>query len=95
MNINRKGWVFLFAACICLALVSTPAAAANEATIAGTVLEGYQIMGDDNQVYDIADDDKGNELGELVEKKVKVTGTIEESDGVKVIKVTAYEVTQE
>ena len=87
--------VFLFTAIICLAFVSTFAAAATEVTIEGNILEGYQLAGDDNQVYDLADDEKGNEVGEMVGSRVKVTGKLQESEGAKVIEVTSFVVVSE
>jgi hypothetical protein len=43
-------------------------------------------------VYEVADNEKGGELLELVDKKVEATGTVEERDGKKVITVTDYQV---
>ena len=92
MKRNQKVRVVLLSAIICLALIATPALGSTEVTLVGTVMEGYQIMGEDQQIYDIADDEKGNQLGEMVEKKVKVTGVMEDSEGVKVLRITSYEI---
>ena len=73
-------------------MIASPALGSTEVTLVGTVMEGYQIMGEDQQIYDIADDEKGNQLGEMVEKKVKVTGVMEDSEGVKVLRITSYEI---
>jgi hypothetical protein len=43
----------------------------------------------------VADTEKGVEVVDLVGKKVKVTGTIEEEDGKKVITVTSHEIIEE
>lgn len=66
----------------------------EEITIKGKVNDNYQIIAEDGQVYEVADTDKGNEVVlQYVGKIVKVTGTIEESDGKeKTITVTSYEV---
>ena len=61
-------------------------------TITGTVNEDYQIVADDGQIYEVADTEKGEEVTDLVGKKVKVTGTVEEEDGKKEITVTSYEI---
>jgi len=61
-------------------------------TIMGTVNDDYQIVTDDEKVYEVAETEKGDEVVRLVGKKVRVTGTVEESEGTKIITVTAYEV---
>jgi len=38
------------------------------------------------------DTEKGDEVVEMVDKKVKATGTVEESEGKMMISITAYEV---
>ena len=52
-------------------------------------------MTDNDQVYEIGENKKGDELFELVGKKVKVTGTIKEEDGTKVITVNSYKAIEE
>ena len=74
-----------------VAIVSATALLAAEVTITGTISE-EGIVADDGQVYEVADNEKGQEVMELVAKKVKATGTVEESEGKKVITVTAFEV---
>jgi outer membrane usher protein FimD/PapC len=64
---------------------------AAEVTITGTISE-EGIVADDGQVYAVAKNDKGEELMELVNKKVQVTGTVEEAEGKKVITITDFEV---
>jgi len=58
----------------------------------GTLTEDYQIVTGDDQVYDVAESEKGDEMINLVGKKLKVTGTVEEYAGAKYIMVTSYEV---
>jgi len=79
-------FTFLFA------LFAGPAISADRMTIMGTVNDDYQIVTDDEKVYEVAETEKGDEVVKLVGKKVKVTGTVEESEGTKIITVTAYEV---
>ena len=65
---------------------------AGEMTITGTVNDNLQVVENSGQVYEIGDTDAGNELAAQVDAKVKVTGTVEEVEGQKVISVTSYEV---
>lgn len=74
------------------ALTLTAATAAENVTILGTVNLEYQIVTDDKQIYEVAENEKGDEVVEMVDKRVRVTGTVEESEGVKVITVISYEV---
>ena len=80
---------------IIAAFLSGTAISGKTMTITGTVNDNYQIVADDGQVYEVADTEKGVEVVDLVGKKVKVTGTVEESDGEKVITITSYEVIEE
>lgn len=76
-------------------LVSVSAALAAEKTLVGKVNDNYQLVTTD-QVYEIADTAEGNELAENhISAKVKVTGTLEERDGMKIITVTNYQVLSE
>ena len=61
-------------------------------TITGTINEDNQIVTDDGKTYDVVDTEKGDEVVEMVDKKVKATGTVEESEGKMMISITAYEV---
>ena len=94
-NKNKKYLFIGFLAMLMIAFLSGPAISADSVTILGIVNASYQIVTDNDQVYEIAESEKGDELIELVDKKVKVTGTVEEDDGTKVITVTSYEVIEE
>ena len=61
-------------------------------TITGTINEDNQIVTDDGKIYDVVDTEKGDEVVEMVDKKVKATGTVEESEGKIMISITEYEV---
>ncbi|NIN00361.1 MAG: hypothetical protein GTO24_20450 [candidate division Zixibacteria bacterium] len=93
---NRNRWFLAVGICALLlvAMVSATALLAAEVTIKGTISE-EGIVADDGQVYAVAENDMGEELMELVDKKVQVTGTVEESEGKMMIEVTSYEVIEE
>jgi hypothetical protein len=91
----RKNKRYLFVglcSMIIIAFLSGTAIPEKSMTITGTVNENYQIVADDGQIYEVADTEKGAEVVDLVGKKVKVTGMVEESNGEKVITITSYEV---
>ena len=75
-----------------IALLAGMAAAADEVSITGTVNEDSQLVADSGTVYDIGDNEKGNEVMELVGKKVSVKGTVMEAEGTKIITITAFDV---
>lgn len=66
----------------------------EEITIKGEVNNEYQIVTKDGQIYEVAGNDKGDEVVlNNIGKIVTITGTIEESDeGEKLITVISYEV---
>jgi len=80
-----------------MVVVAPLAAMASETmTIEGEVNDTRQVVGNDGQVYDIADNDPGNELIEShIGEKVKVTGTFAEDKDVKIITVTDFEMLAE
>lgn len=88
-------------ACVAL-LLATAGPAAVEVSITGTVyadewddkdnLIAVVIETADGDVYNVSDHGKGKELLKLVDKNVRATGTVEETDGEKIITVMAYEV---
>jgi hypothetical protein len=75
-----------------IALLAGIAAAADEVSITGTVNEDSQLVADSGTVYDIGDTEKGNEVMELVGKKVSVKGTVMEAEGTKIITITEFNV---
>lgn len=95
MRTNRKGLALLLCVLFILLVSAVPALAGQQVTILGTVNASYQIVTEDQQVYDVAESEKGDEVVELIDQKVKVTGTVEEKDDVKVITVTSYEIIEE
>ena len=95
MKKNKKFLFAGFLAMLMIAFVSGPAISADSVTILGIVNSSYQIVTDNDQVYHIAEGEKGDEVIELVGKKVKVAGMVEEVDEGKIIVVTSYEVIEE
>jgi len=75
-----------------IALLAGIAVAADEVSITGTVNQDSQLVADSGETYDIGDNEKGNEVMEMVGKKVSVKGTVMESEGTKTIEITSFEV---
>jgi hypothetical protein len=93
---KHKKYLFIgFLAMLMIAFLSGPAISANSVTIMGTLNADGQLVTDNDQVYEIGENKKGDELFELAGKKVKVTGTVVEEDGTKVITVTSYKIIEE
>ncbi|RJQ71724.1 MAG: hypothetical protein C4519_19335 [Desulfobacteraceae bacterium] len=86
----------LFAVLILALLATVPAPVlAAEKTIVGEVNDNYQIVAA-GQIYEIADTAEGNDLAENhVNAKVKVSGTVEERDDMKIITVKTYQILSE
>ena len=78
-----------------VALAAEKKAAEQEVIIAGTINDANQLVDKEGQIFDVADDEQGKELLTHVGEKVQVKGTVLESEGKKLIKVSAYEVIKE
>jgi hypothetical protein len=61
-------------------------------SITGTVTADNQLLGDDGQMYSVADDQSGQDLLQNVDKKVEVKGTVSEKEGMKQIMVKSFKV---
>ncbi len=94
---KRKNALFVIAALLCTAAFLTAVASAggHQMTITGTVNKGHRIVTDDGKAYDVALSEEGKKVSELVGKKVRVTGSVEESEGKMIINVTGYEILME
>ena len=92
MRRNGKKLVIGILALALVAFLAGPALSGGTVTITGTVNEDNQIVTDDGKVYDVVDTEKGDEVIEMVDKKVKATGAVEESEGKMMISITEYEV---
>jgi hypothetical protein len=66
--------------------------AAKSVTIVGYVNDQYQIVDDEGTVYEIADSEKGEEVAELIDRKLRVTGSLMDADGTPIIEIIMYEV---
>jgi hypothetical protein len=78
-----------------IALIFGIAFSGETKVITGTVNDDYEIVTDDGTAYTVEAGEAGDEVVELVGKKVKVTGTVEESEGENMITVTSYVVIEE
>jgi len=68
---------------------------ADEVTIIGEVNDNYQIVAD-GQIYEVAENAIGVDLvKKYISQTVRVTGTIEEKEDVKIITVTSFKVVTE
>jgi len=74
---------------------ASPCASAEQLTIVGIVNEDRQMMDGNDRVYVIGDNKMGRELLLQVEKRLKVSGTLETVDNEIVLMVTAYEVVED
>jgi len=92
MTRNKRHLFVGLCSMIIIAFITGVAISGERVTITGTVNDNYQIVTDDGNIYEVEGNEKGDELVDLVDKKVKVTGTVEESDGEKIINITSYEV---
>ena len=79
-------------ALLALLFVSGAALSGDSVTVTGTINEYAQIVTKDGDIFDVAEGEKGDELVELVDKHVRVTGVVEDDDGAKTITVSSYEV---
>ena len=69
---------------------------AEEVTIFCEVNDNYQIVGEDGQIYEVTVNEIGNEVvHKLISQIVKVTGTVKEEEGEKIITILSYEVLAE
>ena len=95
MEKNKKVFFVGLCAILMIVLLCGPAISDESIVIIGTINEYSQIVADNDQVYEIGDTEKGEELAQLVDRRVRVTGTVIEEEDTKVIMVTSYEVTKE
>jgi hypothetical protein len=77
------------------AFVSGIAAAGSPVSISGVINEDGQLVDDDGMAYDIAENEAGDELMEMIGQKVAVTGTVMEAEGTKIITVNEFKVLEE
>ena len=95
MEKNKRIFFIGLCAILMVVLLCGPVISDESIVIIGTVNEYSQIVADNDQVYEIGDTEKGEELAQLVDRRVIVTGTVIEEEDTKVVMVTSYEVTKE
>ena len=88
--------IFLGILIICLSVfISGIAVAGSEVSISGVINEDGQLVDDNGMAYDLADNDEGNEVMEMVGHKVAVKGTIMETEGTKIITISSFKIIEE
>jgi len=89
-NVWNLGWLtpgVLF--CLLIAGVSI---SSEMVTITGRINTDYEIVTDEGQTYQIVENLKGKEVVELIDRKVRITGTIRKEGAEKKFRVSSYEV---
>ena len=87
-----------FTATVALVLIVAggPVMAATTVTIVAIVTDGYQLVDDMGQPYEVENTTKGNELVlNHVGSKVEVTGTVQDEVDYKIIVVESFRVLEE
>lgn len=93
VRLAQSTWL-MFVAALAVVLFSS-VALADTVTVTGEVNDNYQIVAG-GQIYEIADTPEGNDLAENhISAKVKVVGTVQESEDIKIITVVSYQVLAE
>ena len=75
--------------------ISGIAVAESEVSISGVVNEDGQLVDDAGMTYDIAENDEGNEVMEMVGQTVTLKGTVMEAEGTKIITITSFKIIEE
>jgi hypothetical protein len=68
------------------------AVAGSEISVSGVINEDGQLVDDDGMAYDIADNDEGGEVMDMVGSKVTVRGAVMEADGAKIITISSFKI---
>jgi hypothetical protein len=95
MTRNKRHLLVGLFAMIIVAFITGAAISEKTVTIVGTVNGAYQIVADTGEIYEVGETEKGDEVVYLVGKNVKVTGTVEEIEDMKMITIDSYEVIEE
>lgn len=95
MGKNMKK-LFLGILIICLTVfLSGIAVAGSQVHVSGIINEDGQLVDDEGVAYDIADNEEGEEIMDMVGRKVTVKGTVMEAEGTKIITVTEFNMLEE
>jgi len=79
--------------CLALAVIVAGVAYAQseEITLVGEINDAYQLVAD-NEVYDIDDTPLGDDLAQnYISVRVKVTGTVQQGEELRIIRVKSFE----
>lgn len=68
------------------------ALAGTDMKMVGTVGQDNTITDESGAVYEIGDNEKGEQISELAGKKVEIMGTVEEEGGSKTIMIDSFKV---
>ena len=71
------------------------ALAGSEVSVSGVINADGQLVDNDGMFYDIAENEEGNEVMEMVGRKVTVKGTVMEAEGTKVITISSFQINEE
>lgn len=95
-SIRRQRFCWLVVIAVCWLVWQGPAAADSGVTIIATVTDGYQLVGEDGQPYEVENTPKGNELVmNHIGRKVEVTGSVVDEVDYKIVTVDAYRILEE
>lgn len=75
--------------------ISGIAVAGSQVSLSGVINEDGQLVDEGGMAYDIADNDEGNEVMEMVGFKVTVKGTVMEAEGTKIITISSFKIIEE
>lgn len=95
MKILTMKFYFITGLLLTLSFAGVVPVTANDVTIVGEVNEENQIVAD-WVIYEVASNELGDDLvRNHISDKVKVTGTVSEKEGIKIITVSSFEVLAE
>ena len=75
--------------------ISGIALAGSQVSISGVINEDGQLVDNDGMTYDIAENEEGDQIMEMVGQKVTVKGTVMEAEGTKIITVNEFKLLEE
>jgi hypothetical protein len=97
MIINKNYPILELVAVLIVVLTFGSSMSASTTTIEGEVNNFFQVVTEDIDVYDIAEDEKGKELAQNVGSRVRVTGMVQVDKGIldtRTIIVSSFEILQ-
>jgi hypothetical protein len=94
-NFSRFSMVFAVLLAVLVFLPSTVAAEPTKVTVVGEVNDQYQIVDKNDNIYEIADTELGDEVIKNMGVVVEVTGELIVEDGVKIIDVKSFKVKEQ